>query len=387
VQITAYYQIQQESVASKQNFIMSNVAEEVIRFIQEKFVVMKTSTLSLRITDKSSENQSIILNGLIGQVETFRHLAFLNISGEVITGSTRYPRSIYNKFIDMIPDGLLDQLNQDDHYISDVYVDEISAEPMVMMAIAVKNVFGEIHNALVCEATLKFMRDLFANLSVGKSGYAYVVDRSGTIIAYKDSELVLKRENVSNIKIVDAFLKNIDLINNKIQIYKGITGADVVGRYISLKSPDWAVIIELPVKEAFQEVWQNVFVTVIITLIMAALSGFAGLLIAQRLSSPIIMLCSKFKTISEGEGDLTFNLVVKAKDEIGKLANYFNKFIKKLGELINKTKRVSNENKQFGKDLVTDTKEVSSTITEISSTMKTMAQKNIIYDEDYGTEN
>src|SRR2546423_14974178 len=56
----------------------------------------------------------------------------------------------------------------------------------------------------VAEVNLKFIWDVVSQLSVGKAGYAYVVDSSGQLIAHPDITRVLQRTDVSRLPQVRA---------------------------------------------------------------------------------------------------------------------------------------------------------------------------------------
>lgn len=55
---------------------------------------------------------------------------------------------------------------------------------------------------------------------------------------------------------------------------------------------------------------------------------------AQKLTKPIVEATEMLRDISEGEGDLTKRLKVQGNNEIGRLAQYFNKFVEKLEGII-----------------------------------------------------
>lgn len=60
--------------------------------------------------------------------------------------------------------------------------------------------------------------------------------------------------------------------------------------------------------------------------------------ISKTLLNGIKSANSVLKQISEGEGDLTVSLPVKGKDEVGEMAEHFNRFVRKLSEIINTVK-------------------------------------------------
>ena len=74
---------------------------------------------------------------------------------------------------------LLIQTSTGQRYISPVYIDDATSEPLIAIAIPVKNVFGDFQGTLMAEVNLKFMWDLVDQLKVGETGYAYVVDNQG----------------------------------------------------------------------------------------------------------------------------------------------------------------------------------------------------------------
>jgi len=64
------------------------------------------------------------------------------------------------------------------------------------------------------------------------------------------------------------------------------------------------------------------------------LSLVFSIVMADRITRPIIQTVNMLKDISEGEGDLTKRLEVRSNDEVGRLAVYFNQFVGKLQGII-----------------------------------------------------
>ena len=68
-------------------------------------------------------------------------------------------------------------------------------------------------------------------------------------------------------------------------------------------------------------------VTFVLTLVLVAF-------LSKRITAPIVNTGEILQDIAQGEGDLTKRLVVHGKDEVGKMAGWFNAFISKLHDIV-----------------------------------------------------
>jgi GAF domain-containing protein/HAMP domain-containing protein len=112
----------------------------------------------------------------------------------------------------------------------------------------------------------------------------------------------------------------------------GIQGTTVVGAFAPLGTPDWAVFVELPWDEAYQEVIRNGIASGVILVVMAALAGLLGVYVARRLSVPLVSLTDTASKISAGELELQAN--VSGPGEVAQLATSFNSMTAQLRNLI-----------------------------------------------------
>jgi hypothetical protein len=201
-----------------------------------------------------SQTRENVLESLLGLQPAFRQLALLNIAGVRVAGVSRQSSSLSEEFESHLQGEVLEQTESGQRYISPVYIDELTSEPLVVIAIPVQNVFGDF-GVLVAELNLKFMWDLVDQLEVGETGYAYVVDNQGNLIAFQDTARVLRGENVGQIPEVKDFIENPSAtadINPGVATYTGLLGENVVGTYLPLGTPPWAVVIEIPYAEAYR---------------------------------------------------------------------------------------------------------------------------------------
>lgn len=116
-------------------------------------------------------------------------------------------------------------------------------------------------------------------------------------------------------------------------IYKDYRGINVLGAYEPLNVPglnNWGIISEIDQSEAFEavkEITKKILYNISIILFLLLLFAIvASVGMAQQISKPIKKLCEIILHISKTQ-DLTQRVKINSKDEIGDIANAFNKLI------------------------------------------------------------
>jgi signal transduction histidine kinase len=195
---------------------------------------------------------------------------------------------------------------------------------------------GDFQGTLVAEVNLKYMWDVVDQLKVGETGWAYVVDRQGALIAFRDSSRVLRGEDVPHLQVVSDFTTSSATVGrNSMQTYQGLTGATVVGTYVPLETPDWAVVTELPWQEAYRGVIQASETSVAVMLGIGLLASLVGVVVARRLSVPLSSLTETATRIANGERDLQAEAdASRAPREVISLATAFNRMSNSLQAMI-----------------------------------------------------
>jgi anti-anti-sigma regulatory factor/HAMP domain-containing protein len=333
LQIVSNVQAQRETISNKQQLIAQDATRTVSSFIQEKFSVLETAVGLTDPVTVSPAEQKQILESLLGPQPAFRQLVVLNAQDQEVAQVSRISLVAAGRISERLKSDILAQIKQGKRYISSVYIDPVTSEPLVLMAVPVTNALSDFQGTLVAEVNLKFMWDLVDQLKVGETGYAYVVDREGKLIAFSDTARVLRGENVSHVQAVSAFIQNpASARATAVIIYPGITGAMVMGTYVPLETPDWAVVTELPQEEAYRAINQDVALSIGITLAMAVLAGLLGVFLARRLAVPLVNLTRTATRITEGEMEL--QAVVGGPREIASLAMAFNSMTGQLRQIL-----------------------------------------------------
>ena len=308
-------------------------ASEVVRtFIEDKFVAIEAAVDFASPVTATNEARQTFMESLLGLDPAFHQFAVLDREGRQLAEISRLSPTLSSQFILQLKD---DAVTHGERYISPVYIDDGTSEPLIAVAIPVKNVLGDIQGTLIAEINLKFMWDLVDQLKVGEAGYAYVVDNEGRLISFEDTARVLRGENVKQILEVQEFIENpsaeVDTTPEGVA-YTGLTGEKVVGSFVPLGTPEWAVFIEIPYDEAYAPVFRAAAGSLVAILIMAILAGLAGVLVAQRLAVPLIELTRTASRIADGEFEL--RAAVSGTHEIASLALAFNTMTAHLRDLI-----------------------------------------------------
>ena len=330
-QIIYNYQTQREILFAQQQAIAQDAAVDVSDFIEDKFFVLETAVSLENVATVSPEDQERILGNALGFQPAFRQLALYDANGQLLTHLSRLVASRSQAFLTGTQRSI-DEVAQTDRFISPILIDDESFEPLITIAVPITNVFGDFQGILAAELNLKFMWDLMDQLNVGEAGYAYVVDREGNLLAYADTARVLRRENVSQLAEVAAFIAGENEIEHGAFVGNGIENEDSVQTFAKLESPDWAVVTEVPTNEAFRDITATVALSSVFVLLAATLAGGFGILTARRIAGPIVTLTETAAQVAEGNLDLRTE--VGGNLEVVRLGNAFNNMTAQLQELI-----------------------------------------------------
>jgi GAF domain-containing protein/HAMP domain-containing protein len=335
LQLFSSFQTQRAALAQKQEVIAQEAGKSVSSFIEEQFSVLETAISLSDPVSISNQERETVLESLLGLQPAFRQVVLLNDQDIRLAEASRLAQTSSGKIFVQLTEEALTQIHQGQRYISSIYIDDATSEPLVVMALPVTDIFGNFQGTLAVEVNLKFMWDLVDQLKVGETGYAYVVDNTGNLIAFNDTGRVLRGENVQNIFEVSEFVKHPTLSSDQTQdvvAYTGLLGTTVVGTYVPLGTPEWAVVTELPWREAYREFIQQGVSALAITLGIAFLAGLLGIFVARRLSNPLMSLLATANEVANG--NLTAIATVAGPTEIAQVASTFNAMTSRLRELV-----------------------------------------------------
>ncbi len=179
--------------------------------------------------------------------------------------------------------------------------------------------------------------------------------------------------------IGNTTLKEKEILRKYITFDKALELKNTVHKSVQLynKKSNYKIMMAKTIEIGFLGISVFVFVITIILL--------------RKIVKPINIIAYKLQDIAEGEGDLTKTIDVKSNDETGKLADNFNKFVRKLRGVISDIIEISNrllgssDNmrettasfSEITQSQAASVEEVSATTEEVSAGMESIANNTI----------
>lgn len=267
---------------------------------------------------------------------------------------------------------------------SSVFISRVTGLPSVAVASPIKR-NGQIAGVLYGIRDGGEITRLVEDVNLGRTGYAYVINKEGTIQGHKNTKLVLDMFNPINSSEKDkSLLPLVGMLKNVLSGRTGVeqyffNGKDIYGAYTPIKGTDnWSVVLAMELSEILEEVNHLRNVNIIITLTVLIIGGILAYFIGRSIANPIIATVRYSEKMAEL--DLTEDVDAKylsRNDEIGTLAKSFQTLIdilrKTVVEIIKAAQQVATATEQIGQDnqnLSQRTSEQASSLEEIAAAIE-----------------
>ena len=199
------------------------------------------------------------------------------------------------------------------------------SEPYLTVAISGSTAsFG----AVVAEVNLKLIWDVISAIKVGKTGFAFVLDRPGRLIAHPDISLVLRGADDATARPFQALRDAIGRAGVGLATGRDAQGREVAAADAPVAGPDWTVVVEQPLSEAFELIYASLWRTAQLLLVGTMFAAVLAYALAHRMTEPIRLLEQGTERI--GAGLFDHRITIKTGDELQRLADSFNKMAAEL---------------------------------------------------------
>ena len=205
---------------------------------------------------------------------------------------------------------------------------------------------GEVIGILGANINLFRIQPLIENLTFTHDETVMVLSRSGKVVAHSHKAELGKLPELSSPELFNAL--ELGLLSVP-EDYIDEMGRTVKGVIYPIGKQGWNIVVQTPVSKLAEEVSGLWLLLALVLVGGAALAVAAAWLMATRLTRPISQLALATEQVAAGE--LTTRVETDAVNEVGTLADSFNRMVSELSYTRARNQQLLNELKQLNEDL------------------------------------
>jgi len=193
-------------------------------------------------------------------------------------------------------------------------IGKTSKKPALVLAVPIQRgnqLIGVIAAAMTIDEISKYV----ARWKKGETGYAFLIDEKGKVVAHPEKQFVVKKRNLSRHPLIASFKRGNWTTHTT--HFKNKKGKSFYGHVRNIKH-GWAIALQQEDAEVFESlkrVQDFAFILLIATIVIVSLIAWIS---ARAIVTPIMKLTDVAERMSLG--DLNMQINIPSKDEIGLLA-------------------------------------------------------------------
>ncbi|TVQ57412.1 MAG: sensor histidine kinase [Spirulina sp. DLM2.Bin59] len=294
------------------------------------------------LVDMDANVQQQLLEGLIRHNDAYEYAEIIDANGNTITSISPYGSIVLDPTVRTA--AFNRAFRQKEEYIGSVKLDPDRDRPMTVIAVPIRDNQDQVAGILLTQVNLAFLWFFVTRTEVGETGYVYIIDQQRNLVAktginaeYFKAQAAIEETLFEKIR---TSLRSPDVIN---RVYRGLYNQRVLGQSHLIATTQWYLVVELPIQEVYQPIRYLAWVGSLILLAITLIAGMIGFLLARSIVQPLGKLTEAAIALSQGNFDTIVQ--IKARNELGLLANTFNSMTHQVKELLSiaETERESAE--------------------------------------------
>jgi signal transduction histidine kinase/DNA-binding response OmpR family regulator len=322
-----YFKPQIQSINNRQMEMAEKISFGISSYLERTKGQLQYFARLLNPLMDDQEGLKALAYDLIDEGMEYDIVTIANLEGHEICKVSRYRTLTPSERGSIASSGSFRSARQGRTHISQIQFSQFSRLPEVHITVPIMDQRRNPQGFLIVGVNVTKMWEMWYLLSddITEYPYAYIVDSSGNLIAYRDVSSVFEQKNVKHIRAVANLL---DGKTGAFQ-YEGLRNDRVIGASTIIPLLGWGVIVEEPVKSAFFDLYLLSGVILGIALIIIVCAVVLGLRFSFiSIVQPIRQLQSEAQSIAKGK--LDGMIVTHRTDELGQLAASFNTMVKDL---------------------------------------------------------
>ncbi len=264
--------------------------------------------------------------------------------------------------------------------ISDPLVSKVDSSIVVTLAVPIKDDAGQIKGVLIAALDAAVLSQKVAEINFGETGYAYMSNAKGIVIAHPNQQLVIDQYSPADSGLTDLIAHVDKMIAGEAGFgeYLWSDGSTKLMGYAPVPGTGWAVAVSASKDEVLAGITNMSQKTMVASLAFLLLGALIAVWIGLRISKPISAAAEYSEQIAQG--DLRVEIapaLLSRKDEVGDLLRSMDHMIKNLHNMIIDIARNSQEvaasSEQLSassQNIATGMQETSAAVEEISAGME-----------------
>jgi methyl-accepting chemotaxis protein len=205
-------------------------------------------------------------------------------------------------------------------------IGKTSKKPAVVMAVPIK-ASGAIVGVLAAAMNVEDISRIVATWKAGQTGFAFLVDENGKVIAHPSEEYVLSQRRLQDHPLIAAFQGD----NQPHLASFSDHGSEVLG-YVHGNRFRWAVVAQQNVQELFAPLRQTLTLGLVLLFVAGILVVVIAVFSSRMLVRPIVAMTHAADRMSMGE--LETPIGSTGKDELALLAKALERLRKSMAAAI-----------------------------------------------------
>lgn len=268
--------------------------------------------------------------------------------------------------------------------VSDVLISRVTGKPTMIAAVPVKR-DGEIKNVLYGVRDQDSLNAIISGFEYGETGYSYIVNKQGVIMAHPNMEFVTNQLNLLESSKSDPEQKELaDLLENRI-----LEGEYGFGEYMfegtrrfvaftPIEGTEWFVVVAIQASEVLEGIGKLRDSLLAAAGIVLLLGVALTYIFSGRISKPIIEMSKDIDKIANYDLTDSAGKVSQKykdnKDELGTIALSLLKLKDNFAQLIKDTSKVSESVEDSSRRLSDTSRQSAIASEEISKTVEDIAR-------------